>query len=49
MSERIDELIQNYRKNQRQKFWSAVWSGVLGLALIGICLYIFFFAWPTIE
>ena len=47
--ERIDEFIQDYRKSEKKKFWSGVTSGLLGLALIGVCLYIFFFAWPTIK
>ena len=42
-------MVNEYRKKKKQQWWSSFWSTVLAIALIGVCLYIFFFAWPTIE
>jgi len=47
--ERTIAMVNEYRKKKKQQWWSSFWSTVLAIALIGVCLYIFFFAWPTIE
>ena len=47
--ERTIKMVNEYRKKKRQEFWSGFWNIVLGTSLILICLYIFFFQWPTIE
>lgn len=47
--ERTIAMVNEYRKKKKQQWWSSFWSTVLAVALIGVCLYIFFFAWPTIE
>ena len=46
--ERVLQLVIDYRKKKRQQKWSAIWSGILGVSLILVVLYIFFFAWPEV-
>lgn len=48
MDKRVIELVNEYRIKKRRQMWSGIWSAFLGLSLICICLYIFFFAWPTV-
>ena len=46
--DRVTQMVMDYRKKRRQQRWSAIWSGILGVSLILVVLYIFFFAWPTV-
>ena len=46
--ERVIQMVIDYRKKRRLQRWSAIWSGILGVSLILVVLYIFFFAWPTV-
>ena len=46
--ERVIQMVIDYRKKRRLQKWSAIWSGILGVSLILVVLYIFFFAWPTV-
>ena len=44
----VTKMVIDYRKKRRQQKWSAIWSGILGVSLILVVLYIFFFAWPEV-
>ena len=46
--DRVTQMVIDYRKKKRQQKWSGIWSGILGVSLILVVLYIFFFAWPTV-
>jgi hypothetical protein len=47
--ERIEKEVNEYRRNYRRKQISTITSALLALALLGICLWIFFYAMPTFE
>jgi predicted nucleic acid-binding Zn ribbon protein len=47
--ERIEQEVNEYRKNQKRKQISRVTSIMLALALLGICIWIFFYAMPSFE
>jgi|TARA_B100001094_G_C17406098_1_gene427922 hypothetical protein len=47
--ERVEKMVNEYRRNQKRKQISTITSALLALALLGICLWIFFYAMPTFE
>jgi cytochrome bd-type quinol oxidase subunit 2 len=47
--ERVIKEVNEYRKKKKQQQWSQAWNVILATSLLLVCLYIFFFAWPTVE
>jgi len=41
--ERVVDMVNEYRRNERKKFWSKTWSIFLACVLIGGALYLFFY------